>query len=201
MASAIAGPRNSSGKPGTGCRRHHSGPLHRGPRRTKTARTPDTIERPMDRSAGVPARPAAAFPRRAFRFYFRPAANWLVTGRLACCILTAGMRFLKLPAVALLLLALLASGQCVARCAAAPCGQASGDLPPCHRHSSPAPKVCTIPLFAAGLRAHSTPQLAVYAIAIVNDLAVPTRSQPFTPWNPPSPPRDSGGPSLATLRI
>jgi hypothetical protein len=101
----------------------------------------------------------------------------------------------------LLLLSLLASAQCVARCAAMPCDQSSADLPPCHRHSAPAPKVCATPLFVVSIRTHAAPQLAVHEIATVSEFAVPSLWQPLTRAYPPSPLPDRGGPSITIRRI
>jgi hypothetical protein len=111
---------------------------------------------------------------------------------------------LKLPVVAAVLLSLLANAQCVARCAATHCGQptSSADLPPCHRHQSPAPKPCTAPLFVADKRPHSAPKLTLQAIvADTEPVAAPMVWQPASHLHPPSPPLDSGSSSITILRI
>jgi len=62
------------------------------------------------------------------------------------------MRWVRILTVLPALVALIASAQCVARCAAMPCQQRSEAHPaPCHRHSSPPQKTpanpCAMPLF------------------------------------------------------
>src|SRR5580698_9962464 len=110
------------------------------------------------------------------------------------------MRSPKLSVVVVVLLSLLASVQCVAQCIASPCEQSSANLPPCHRHQSPATKSCANPTFVADARPHSAPQFAVQAIVADTELAAPIVSQPHL-QPPHSSPPDSVAPSLFILRI
>jgi len=115
------------------------------------------------------------------------------------------MRCLKLPVVAVVLLSLLASVQCVARCAAMACDRPASANPPCHRHRSPAPQQpCAAPLFVAHARPHPAPQIGAPALqATVAEIAfaAPAVWHPATRSNPLAPPPDSGGPSIAILRV
>ena len=120
----------------------------------------------------------------------------------ACSILSAGMRRLKFPILVAALISVLANAQCMVRCQVMPCDPpASSDVPPCHRHSAPAPKPCATPLIVADAQVHAAPQSVMQA-AIVD-----TEVVPLTPWQPPMPPHsssappDSGGPSINILRI
>jgi hypothetical protein len=121
-----------------------------------------------------------------------------------CYMMTRGMHILKISVVAAALLSLLVNAQCVARCAAMPCDKpasSSADLPPCHRHPTPAPKPCTPALFAVDARSHSASPVGAFAFVALVESAAPTVRQPASQAPVPSPPLDSGGPSLTILRL
>lgn len=114
------------------------------------------------------------------------------------------MHRLKLSVVAAVLLSLLVSAQCVARCVAMPCDQpasSSPDLPPCHRHPTPAQKPCTPALFALAARSHSASPIGAFALVAHVETAAPTVWQPASQPHLPSPPLDRGGPSITILRL
>jgi hypothetical protein len=72
------------------------------------------------------------------------------------------MRWVRILTVLPALLAIVASAQCVARCAAMPCQQQSEAHPaPCHRHSSPQQntpaKPCAMPLILVDGRGIAVP--------------------------------------------
>ncbi|HEX3748760.1 MAG TPA: hypothetical protein VHW09_32765 [Bryobacteraceae bacterium] len=113
------------------------------------------------------------------------------------------MRCLKLPVVLAALVSLLASVHCMARCAVMPCGQSGSqsDLPPCHRHSTPAAKPCATPIFMAEARTHGATPIAPLAPAVQVEPAAPPLTRPAAQPRPASPAPDSGGPTIHILRV
>jgi len=125
--------------------------------------------------------------------------------------MSAGMLGFQLPfrlaMVAAVLLSVMASGQCVARCAMLPCGRPASsdpDLPPCHRHRSPAPKPCLTPVFVADGRPQTAPRIgddAMHATATDVAFGAWLAWHPAAQQHPPSPPPESGSPYLVILRV
>lgn len=128
--------------------------------------------------------------------------------------MATGMRWVKLPAVLLAVVSVLASAQCVARCAVEPCHQAGGasssaDLPPCHRHHppEPAPRPCASPVFVTDGRTIVSPitppvQTGTTFLAVTPNIQAVLAAQPADSANPAaSPPETGNSTSLLVLRI
>ena len=116
------------------------------------------------------------------------------------------MRWVRPIAILPALWCVWANAQCVARCAGAPCHQdaAPSTLPPCHRHSSPAPdaapKACALPVYLVEARhlpvLHGVPAVAIPAAALPSLAVVYHRAAP------PIEPAANGGPPVSlVLRV